>query len=69
MAVVVAAIAAVLAAVSAPAIDEWIAADIQRLCVVAIGLAAALFALSSVLVEALPGVRALKKAYRRWLYS
>src|SRR5215470_1879634 len=44
--VAVAAVAAVLAAMIAPAIDAWVSADLQRLWIVGLGLAAALFVLS-----------------------
>jgi hypothetical protein len=68
VAVMVAAVVAVLVAVNAPAIDAWIATDVRRLGIVAFGAAAALFALSGMLVEAPSGVRTVVRAVGRWLY-
>jgi len=63
----VAAVLAVVAAMSAPALDAWMAADAQRHWVVALG-AAAMFGLSAVLVESRTGVRSVVRAVSRWLY-
>jgi hypothetical protein len=63
-----AAVVAVVAALSAPAIDAWIAGDIRRLWVVALGAAAALLAPAAVPVAATPGVRMVVRACGRWLY-
>ena len=69
LSIAVAAATAVLVAVSAPAIDAWMTMDINRVWIVALGAAAALFALPGVAVEATPGVSVLVRAIGRWLYS
>ena len=61
-----AALLAVLAAVSAPDIDAWIAADDSRIWLVALSAAAATCMLSAVLL--VPGVRAAVSAVGRLLY-
>jgi hypothetical protein len=68
LAAAVASLAALLTAVNAPAIEAWMAADVQRLWIVAIGAAAAMFALTAVRVAANPGVRTVVSAVGRWLY-
>jgi hypothetical protein len=57
---------AVLAAVSAPAIDDWIAADDSRIWLVVFGAAAATCALSAMLL--VPGFRVAVSAVGRLLY-
>ena len=59
---------AVLVAVSAPAIDAWMAEDVRRVWIVALGAAAAMFTLPGVPVQVLPGARMLVSALGRWLY-
>lgn len=66
--VLVAAAVAVLAAVSAPILNGWIA-DVQRLSIVALGASAVLFTLLTVLLGRPAGVRTLVSAFGRWLYS
>jgi len=66
--VLVAAAVAVLAAVSAPILNGWIA-DVQRLSIAALGVPAVLFALLAVLLGRPAGVRTLVSAFGRWLYS
>ena len=63
----VAAVLAVVVAMSAPSLDAWMGADAQRHWIVAVG-AAALFGLSSLLVESRAGVRSVVTAVGRWFY-
>jgi hypothetical protein len=65
----VAAAAAVLLAVNAPAIDAWMAGDVRRVWIVALGAVASMFALPGVPLEAPPGATVLVRAIGRWLYS
>ena len=67
--VALAAVAAVVVATNAPAIEAWLADDLRRLALVALGLAAASFALPGVAVASVPGARTLARALGRWLYS
>jgi hypothetical protein len=59
---------ALLAVVNAPAIEAWMAVDVQRLWIVTIGAVAALFALAVVPFASSPGVRSAVGALGRWLY-
>lgn len=61
-----AALLAVLAAVSAPAIAAWMAADDSRIWLVTLGAAAAICGWSAVLI--VPGFRAAVSAVGRLLY-
>jgi hypothetical protein len=65
----VASAAAVLVAISAPSIGAWMAMDVQRVWIVALGATAAIFALPGVLVDAFPGAGLLARALDRWLYD
>ena len=67
LAVVGAALVAVLVGVSAPTIADWMAADVRLLWIITLGSAAALVAVSRMLVEA-DGVSAAISALGRWLY-
>ena len=67
LAVVAAALVAVLVAVSAPTIADWMAADVRLVWIIALGSAAAWLALSRMLVEP-HGVSAAISALGRWLY-
>jgi hypothetical protein len=68
MAVVVA--AAVLVAVNAQAIGAWMAMDVRRVGIVAMGAMAAMFALlPGVQGEAFQGARVVVRALDRWLYQ
>jgi hypothetical protein len=60
--------AAVLVAVNAQAIDAWIATDILHVWIAALAAVAAMFSLSNVPIEALPGIRVFARTLRRWLY-
>lgn len=60
---------AVFAAVNAPAIQGWIAEDVRRLWIVALGAAAAMLAPAGALVASTPGVRTAVSACGRWLYG
>jgi hypothetical protein len=62
---VVAGVLAVLAAMNAPAIDAWMAADSQRLWVVSLAAAAMLW---GVLVISEPRFRTVVRVFGRWLY-
>ena len=68
MTLAVAFAAAVLVVVSAPAIEAWIATDIWRLWIIALGAVIALFSLSGVPIEALPGFKGFARTLGRWLY-
>jgi len=59
---------AALAVLNAQAIEAWITADIWRVCIVAIGTVAAMFYLSGIPIEALPGVRGFARSLGRWLH-
>lgn len=65
MAVAVATV--VLVAVNAEAINAWMAMDVRRLWIVALGTAAAMFPLPGLTIETVPGARLLVRALRRWL--
>src|SRR5262249_12880365 len=67
MTLAVAFAAAALMAVNAQAIEAWIATDIWRIWIVALGVVAAMFSLSGVPIEALPGFRGLARTLDRWL--
>ena len=64
--VIVTTLAAVLAAATAPGTYAWIAADAQRLWLVALGMAAVLCVLSLVLI--VPGFRSRASKVSRMLY-
>ena len=64
----VASAAAVLMAVNAQAIGAWMATDVRRVWMVALGGMAAMFALPGVPVE-FSGARVLANALDRWLYQ
>lgn len=64
--VTVAVLLAVLAAANAPVIDAWMAAESQRLWIVALGAAAVPSVLSAVMF--VPGIRTGARAVGRWLY-
>ena len=61
-------VAAVLLAVNAPTIAAWMAMDLQRVWIVALGASTALFALAGMSVEAPYGPTLLVRALGRWLY-
>jgi hypothetical protein len=61
----VAFVAAVLVALNAQAIEAWIAVDIWRFGIVALGAVAASFFLSGVPIEALPGFRGFARTLSR----
>jgi hypothetical protein len=65
--VALAAVAAVLAALSAPAIDAWVSADLQRVWIAGPGLAAALFVLSGLFAPR-SGIRTVMRTFGRWMY-
>ena len=60
--------AAVLVALIAPAIGAWIATDTWHGWIVALGAVAAMFSLSNVPIEALPGLRSFARTLSRWFY-
>ena len=61
--------AAALTAVNAQAIVAWIATDNSRLWIVGVGAIVAMFSLSGVPINALPGFRTLSRILLdRWLY-
>ena len=64
--VIGAAVLAALAAVSAPAIDAWMAADRERLWIAAIVASAALSVLLGLMFN--PRLRMGARAFGRWLY-
>ena len=68
MTLAVAFVAAAIVAVNAQAIEAWIASDIWRLGIVAVGAVVAMFSLSGVPIEALPGFRSFARTLGRWLY-
>jgi uncharacterized membrane protein (DUF485 family) len=57
-----------LVAVNAQAIEAWLAADIWRGWIVALGAVAAIFSVSGVPIGALPGFRGFARNLGRWLY-
>jgi hypothetical protein len=65
---VVAFAAAVLVAMNARDIDAWIATDTWHVWIAALGAVAAMFSLSNVPIEALPGLRGFARSLSRWLY-
>ena len=64
LAIAVAAAAPVV--VNAHAIEVWITTDIWRVWIVALGAVAAMFSLSGVPIEALPGLRGFARTLGRW---
>ena len=60
--------AAVLMAVNAQAIGAWIATDTWHGWIVALGVVGAMFSLSNVPIEALPGLGGVARTLSRWLY-
>jgi hypothetical protein len=60
--------AAVLVGVNAQAIEAWIVTDIFHVWIVALVAIAAMFSLSNVPIEALPGIRGFARTLTRWLY-
>ena len=60
--------AAALVVMNAQAIEAWIATDIWRVWIVAVGAVVAMFSLSGVPIEALLGVRGFARTLGRWLY-
>lgn len=68
LSVAVALVVAVFAAATAPALDAWMEADIQRAWIVALGAVVAMFGLSAALVGTRPGLRNLVSFVDRWLY-
>jgi hypothetical protein len=68
MTLVVAFAATALVVVNAQDIEAWIATDIWRVWIVAFGAVAAMFSLSGVPIEALPGFRGFARTLGRWLY-
>jgi hypothetical protein len=61
--------AAAIVVVNAQAIEAWIATDIWHVWIAALGAVAAMFSLSGVPIEALPGFRGFARALSRRLYS
>ena len=59
---------AALVVVNTQAIEAWIAADIWYVWIVALGAVIAMFSLSGVPIEALPGFRGFARTLGRWLY-
>ena len=62
----VAVVAATLVALNAQAIEAWISMDIWRLAIVALGAGAAIFSLSGVPFDAIPGFRGFSRTIGRW---
>ena len=62
----VAVIAAALVALNAQAIEAWISMDIWRLTIVGLGAGAAIFSLSGVPFDAVPGFRGFSRIIGRW---
>jgi hypothetical protein len=60
--------AAAIMVVNAQAIEAWIATDIWRLGILAVCAVVAIFSLSGVPIEALPGFRSFARTLGRWLY-
>jgi len=65
--VAVAVVAAIVAAMNAPAFDAWMSADVQRIWIVGLGSAAALFVLPGVFT-ARSGIRTVMRTLVRWMY-
>ena len=63
----VAIVAASVVALNATRLEAWITADIWRLVIVALGAGAAVFSLSGIPIEAVPGVRGFARTLGRWL--
>jgi hypothetical protein len=59
---------AALAGASTQAIEAWGVEDTWRFWIVALGAVAAMFAVSGVSIEALPGLRGLARALGPWLH-
>src|SRR5262245_16509350 len=64
--IAVACVAAVLAALNVRAAEAWMAVDVSRVALVAIGATAVVFALPGVPIETLPGARTLASLLERW---
>jgi hypothetical protein len=60
--------AAVFVALNAHSIEAWIATDTWHAWIAALGAIAAMFSLSNVPIEALPGLRGFARTLSRWLY-
>ena len=58
--------AAALVGVNAQAIEAWIASDTWNLWIGAVGAVVALFSLSGVPIQALPGFRGFARTLGRW---
>ena len=67
MALAVAFAATALVAVSAQAIEAWIATDTRSLWIIAIAAVVAMFSFSGVPIGALPGFRGFARILGRWL--
>ena len=63
----IAAAAGLAAALNAQAVSDWMAADLRRVVLVAIGAAVAMFPLAGVPLKATPGARTVAKLLERWL--
>lgn|SRR5678815_5789328 len=62
----VAVVAVALVALNAQAIEAWISMDIWRLAIVALGAGAAIYSLSGVPFDAIPGFRGFSRTIGRW---
>jgi len=60
--------ASALVIVNAQALEAWIATDIWRISIVALGAVSAMFFVSGVPIEALPGFKGFARTLSRWLY-
>jgi len=60
--------AAALVVLNAQDIEAWITTDIWHVWIVALGTVVAMFSLSRVPIEALPGFRGFARTLGRWLY-
>jgi len=63
----VACMAAALAALNVRAIEDWVAADVSRIAIVAIVAAVAMFPLAGVPLKATPVTRTVARLLERWL--
>jgi len=68
MTLAVAFAAAVFVVMNAQSIESWIAMDIWHVSIVGFGVMIAMFSLSGLPIEALPGVRGVIRTLGRWLY-
>jgi len=68
MTLTVAFTAAALVVLNAQEIEAWITTDIWHVWIVALGAVVAMFSLSRVPIEALPGFRGFARTLGRWLY-